>query len=141
MNTSTGNAATLQEYCERLIKAVGGGRIGFLCPSYGVIYLPDGGEVQLPGPGVPHWRRNCEKLLAHYERAAPQPVGVRTGQPAWSARCDCRNNHPSASGRCTCRNSGPGKGGVCDPTRYEGEVAICEECRANCPIGNGSRPA
>ncbi len=60
-------------------------------------------------------------------------------KPAWSARCECYNCHASASGRCTCRSSGGHIGGVTDPTRFEGEVAICEECRANCPAGSGKR--
>lgn len=62
-------------------------------------------------------------------------------KPAWSARCDCYNNHPSSSGRCTCRFSGNDlkKNGVTDPTRNEGDVAICEECRANCPVDKGGR--
>lgn len=55
---------------------------------------------------------------------APQSMGMR--KPASSARCDCRNGHSSASGRCNARN-------IVDPTRYEGEVAFCEGCRANCP--------
>ena len=53
-------------------------------------------------------------------------------KPTQSTRCECYNNHPSASGRCTCRP-------VTDPTRFFGEIAICEECRANCPVGAGKR--
>jgi hypothetical protein len=50
---------------------------------------------------------------------------------AWSARCDCRNNHNSASGRCNARN-------ITDPTRTQADnFAACEDCRANCPCGNG----
>lgn len=63
---------------------------------------------------------------------------TKTTKPAWSARCDCYHNHVSSSGRCTCRTSG-GRSGVTDPTRHEGQQAICEECRASCPVGEGTR--
>jgi len=52
--------------------------------------------------------------------------------PAWSARCDCRNDHSSSSGRCNARN-------VTDVTRDAGEIAICEKCRSCCPVGRGFR--
>jgi len=62
-------------------------------------------------------------------------------KPAWSARCDCYNYHNSTSGRCPCRNSGSSKsGGVTDPTRSEGHIAICEQCREQCPDGKGPIP-
>ena len=70
-----------------------------------------------------------------------------TSKPAWSARCCCYNSHPSSSGRCTNRSDGPTGldqhgnrlHGVLDPTRYESEGAVCEDCRGNCPCGEGSR--
>lgn len=55
-------------------------------------------------------------------------------KPAQSGRCDCYNGHHSHSGRCTNRQ-------ITDPTRYRGEVAICEHCREHCPAGCGSRKA
>ena len=55
-------------------------------------------------------------------------------KPAWSARCNCYDGHNSASGRCHARN-------VTDPTRHEGQAAICEACRAGCPAGSGDRKA
>lgn len=66
-------------------------------------------------------------------------IGARKPS-AWSARCDCRNDHNSSSGRCNTRNCGtPGGYGVTDPTRVDGEVAICASCRVNCPVGAGSQ--
>jgi len=67
-----------------------------------------------------------------------------TTKPAWSGRCNCYNEHRSSSGRCRCRTSrlpetGEYIGGVLDPTRYENELAICEDCRKYCPAGNGTR--
>jgi len=50
---------------------------------------------------------------------------------AWSARCDCYHDHSSSSGRCNVRN-------VTDPTRPQGALAICESCRSDCPIGEGT---
>lgn len=59
-------------------------------------------------------------------------------KPAWSARCDCYNGHNSASGRCNCRSDGPvaRPDGVTDPTRKEGEQALCTYCRAHCQDKN-----
>jgi hypothetical protein len=62
---------------------------------------------------------------------------------AWSARCGCMNNHRSASGKCSCRSTrmpdGTYEPSVIDPTRFKGDVAICEDCRKNCPVGVGNR--
>lgn len=66
-------------------------------------------------------------------------------KPAWSARCDCYYGHNSSSGRCNCRHSIPSGStlgvsfGVEDPTRHEGEMAVCADCRKNCPAGAGDR--
>lgn len=65
---------------------------------------------------------------------------LQSTKPAWSARCDCYHGHASASGRCTCRDDGDAlRDGVTDPTHYDGQVAICSDCRANCPAHRGER--
>ena len=46
-------------------------------------------------------------------------------KPARSARCDCREMHATWSERCAQKN-------VVDPTRFAGDVAICESCRKFC---------
>jgi len=79
--------------------------------------------------------------MAHVIPANPKIVIFRG--PAWSARCDCYDGHRSNSGRCNCRSTkmpdGSYTSAVIDPTRFDGDKAICEECRANCPAGSGDR--
>ena len=54
-------------------------------------------------------------------------------KPARSARCDCRELHATWSERCAQKN-------VVDPTRFAGDVAICESCRKFCFFsGSGTR--
>lgn len=64
-------------------------------------------------------------------------------KPAWSARCDCYCGHNSSSGRCTARSSQNAEGkyikGVLDPTHHEHQMAVCKDCRANCPCHKGDR--
>ena len=59
-------------------------------------------------------------------------------RPSWSARCDCRNDHNSSSGRCSVRDWGKG---IEDPTRFYGDIMLCEYCRKMCPLGEGERTA
>ena len=53
-------------------------------------------------------------------------------KPARSARCDCRDNHSTWSARCAQKI-------VVDPTRFLGDVIICESCRKFCFWGCDTR--
>lgn len=82
------------------------------------------------------YERNVEEMWNNTPQwFAPIELSTLTTKPAWSARCCCYNDHGSNSGRCTRR----GIDGLTDPTRFEDQGAVCEQCRKECPCGYGRR--